>query len=682
MATSFIQDVITGPLQYDAGKAIGDLISRSPVPATPSAIQRRPKPEGFTQTPLPRVSVGKTSVDDASAADSFRREEGDGPQGVGQPLSSQYDYNYDVTPIIGGPKLRETIVRPKEPDFGLSYVQYLVEGQFGSKKYYDPITGTTKYEMPGSMKSVLATTGLSAFAGIGEGISRANLERIAKNAYIGKDGYAVATLGGRTIGVSPGPFGGYTLSGVLPNELSATQRREITNKLLEISKTPEASGRYMGPDPTPTKAGQTQEESDAGAGVYTPPSLPETALEAQEQSFQYGYTPEVTYTTDPGQEQEAASRGSGVTKTDWSAPASNSPYSEAGRGNVGYYMADGGEVQSTGFVDGPPQNYSKGMTVADTENTQVREGSFVINAPATEKLQAAGILPSKQKKAAAKGGKMVDVALSKGEYVVDRDDIEEYGGYSFLNSVNDAGKPEVDRRQAASGGMIRGYQKGGDVTGMPPLAAGFRPAIDTSITPQGFISATYSTPETAIPADTINGINLEDVGMAISRVETKGYQDRNQGYFYTRSDSSRNPSSAFGPLQITGDTLKAMSEEFDELRIQKQVDPEFAAYLDKFATDARNRTNYRRSGKIYTGEIGKKATGRKATPQEALMYQNLGTGSISVEDHKKYYPLLGKLYLRYKAQMSDSEEDLVRRHFGNTKSTAKYRAAKAELGID
>jgi len=64
------------------------------------------------------------------------------------------------------------------------------------------------------------------------------------------------------------------------------------------------------------------------------------------------------------------------------------------------------------------------------------------------------------------------------------------------------------------------------------------------------------------------------------------------------------------------------------------------------------------------------------------MYQNLGTGSISVEDHKKYYPLLGKLYLRYKAQMSDSEEDLVRRHFGNTKSTAKYQAAKVELGIN
>jgi hypothetical protein len=64
------------------------------------------------------------------------------------------------------------------------------------------------------------------------------------------------------------------------------------------------------------------------------------------------------------------------------------------------------------------------------------------------------------------------------------------------------------------------------------------------------------------------------------------------------------------------------------------------------------------------------------------MYKNLGTGSISLEDHKKFYPLLGKLYLRYKAGMSDSEEDMVRRHFGNTKSTQKYRDAKTELGID
>ena len=59
-------------------------------------------------------------------------------------------------------------------------------------------------------------------------------------------------------------------------------------------------------------------------------------------------------------------------------------------GHVG--MADGGSadpVQKTGFVEGSPDNYTKAQTVADDENRQVREGSFVLNAPTTEKLQKA-----------------------------------------------------------------------------------------------------------------------------------------------------------------------------------------------------------------------------------------------------------------------------------------------------
>lgn len=122
-------------------------------------------------------------------------------------------------------------------------------------------------------------------------------------------------------------------------------------------------------------------------------------------------------------------------------------------------------IQSTGFVDGPPQNYAKGTTVADTENHRVRVGSFVLNAPTTERLQKEGKLPKgPQKRKAAKGGKMMDVALSKGEYVIDVDDIGKFGGYAALEKENNRGKPEVERRQAAAqGGFLGGYQKGGEV---------------------------------------------------------------------------------------------------------------------------------------------------------------------------------------------------------------------------
>ena len=347
--------------------------------------------------------------------------------------------------------------------------------------------------------------------------------------------------------------------------------------------------------------------------------------------------------------------------------------------------SEGGKVQKTGFVEGSPDNYAKGDTVADTVKTQVREGAFVLNAPTVEKLQQAGMLPkgvdNSDKNATIKANKggLMDVALSKGEYVIEPEEAQRIG-YSFLEKINDQGKAEVDRRQS----MNQGGFAGTDLSGIPPLAAGLRPPVSTDTKPEGFVATPPAMPDAPIPRDVINGIDIDNVGRAISLVETRGYEDRNDGYFYTRSDTRSNPSSAFGPLQITGDTLAAMRKESDELRIQmnENINPGFAEYLDKFATDARNRTNYRKSGKLYTGERGKKAVGRKPTPEEVEMYKNLGPGSIPLEDHKKFYPLLGKLYLRYKAGMSNSEEDMVRRHFGNTKSTQKYRDAKVELGID
>jgi hypothetical protein len=149
-------------------------------------------------------------------------------------------------------------------------------------------------------------------------------------------------------------------------------------------------------------------------------------------------------------------------------------------------------IQSTGFVDGPPQNYAKGTTVADTENHRVRVGSFVLNAPTTERLQKEGKLPKgPQKRKAAKGGKMMDVALSKGEYVIDVDDIGKFGGYAALEKENNRGKPEVERRQAAAqGGFIGGYNSGGILRYAGPLSAVelMKSGLNvTTPTPSGFI---------------------------------------------------------------------------------------------------------------------------------------------------------------------------------------------------
>jgi hypothetical protein len=58
---------------------------------------------------------------------------------------------------------------------------------------------------------------------------------------------------------------------------------------------------------------------------------------------------------------------------------------------------------------------------------------------------------------ANKGG-MMDVALSKGEYVLEPEEAKQIG-YDTLNKINDWGKPEVDRRQAMGHGGMTGTKE-------------------------------------------------------------------------------------------------------------------------------------------------------------------------------------------------------------------------------
>jgi hypothetical protein len=56
-----------------------------------------------------------------------------------------------------------------------------------------------------------------------------------------------------------------------------------------------------------------------------------------------------------------------------------------------------------------------------------------------------------------------DVLASKGEFLVKKP-LAETIGYDTLNQFNDQGKPEVDKRVAASGGFLDGYANGGDIS--------------------------------------------------------------------------------------------------------------------------------------------------------------------------------------------------------------------------
>jgi hypothetical protein len=140
--------------------------------------------------------------------------------------------------------------------------------------------------------------------------------------------------------------------------------------------------------------------------------------------------------------------------------------SHAKGGRVG--LAPGGRADNVteGFVNKDPKSVSDAQSIADNRYTSVKAGSFVVNQPANEKnkkkldkIVADASKTAKMKKGGKAG--MVDVALSDGERLIEPEvvaAIEKKHGKNFLDKLNDAGKPEVKRRQAKYGEKIGAAQ--------------------------------------------------------------------------------------------------------------------------------------------------------------------------------------------------------------------------------
>ena len=128
-------------------------------------------------------------------------------------------------------------------------------------------------------------------------------------------------------------------------------------------------------------------------------------------------------------------------------------------GQVGEGMQAGGPA---GFIGGPPEKYSDQTTIADDIPLQVREGSFVINAPAVE-YAGSDDIADMLRKAYQKAGEsidksgqrttipsreQIDIMISRGEVVVPPK-IAKIIGYDRLEKINNRGKKEVARRKRA-----------------------------------------------------------------------------------------------------------------------------------------------------------------------------------------------------------------------------------------
>ena len=131
-------------------------------------------------------------------------------------------------------------------------------------------------------------------------------------------------------------------------------------------------------------------------------------------------------------------------------------------GQIGQKFALGGrgEVEPAGFIEGPPEKFSDQTTIADDIPLEVKDGTFVINAPAVE-YAGSDDISEMLTKAYEKAGQAIDksgqsttipsreqinIMISRGEVVVPPQ-IAKIIGYDRLEKINNRGKKEVTRRQ-------------------------------------------------------------------------------------------------------------------------------------------------------------------------------------------------------------------------------------------
>jgi len=161
-------------------------------------------------------------------------------------------------------------------------------------------------------------------------------------------------------------------------------------------------------------------------------------------------TPQVDYGDDDSDDTGGTSTG---------ADSSDMGFSTRYGGQIGEGMQEGGPA---GFIGGPPERYDDQTTIADDIPLEVKEGTFVINAPAVE-YAGSDDIADMLRKAYEKAGQTVDksgqtstipsreqidIMISRGEVVVPPK-IAKIIGYDRLEKINNRGKKEVARRKRA-----------------------------------------------------------------------------------------------------------------------------------------------------------------------------------------------------------------------------------------
>jgi len=128
----------------------------------------------------------------------------------------------------------------------------------------------------------------------------------------------------------------------------------------------------------------------------------------------------------------------------------------------------------------------------------------------------------------------------------------------------------------------------------------------------------------------------KDVIRAIEAHEVGPYKDTKEGwpYIFTGVSRKKDPSSAFGPRQITYSTIKNAIANYKGRG--EKLSPELQEYADKLIAQGMNKVNLDQGAAKFYSEAGI-GVEREATAEDRASFGSFGTGFIPREDHEKYY---------------------------------------------
>jgi hypothetical protein len=303
-------------------------------------------------------------------------------------------------------------------------------------------------------------------------------------------GYNTSTETGTTsIAVSTGGFRGYTEKGSIAygnqtapagsmKDVEATgskygiSNKEVISALEKVRSQYDFLGRVKNSVKNPITLSQALAEK-ASSGDYTKGSDLGDAAGSVGSTGDLGGATGAGYST-PSNVASASSFGDNNSSDDSSSGGDSGSmgdvggdggYATAKGGKVGNGFALGGKAEPAGFIGGPPENYSDQTTIADDIPLKVKDGTFVINAPAVEyagSIDIQKMLAEGYQKAMTRDigvdknfrvGKIpsreeLDIQISRGEVVVPPH-VAKAIGYDRLEKINNRGKREVERRQKA-----------------------------------------------------------------------------------------------------------------------------------------------------------------------------------------------------------------------------------------